>query len=92
MREYGRNMDSPAYMLFSLSGDSNVSFSIRIPYEESAYLFCNMTLSITHEAESRASASWSQHSSIVSHIATIPYKVREFFLKKYFVTWNSLKK
>lgn len=33
---------------------------------------CSATLSTTHEAESRASASWSQHSSIVSQRATRP--------------------
>jgi hypothetical protein len=33
---------------------------------------CSATLSTTHEAESRASASWSQHSSIVSQTATRP--------------------
>ena len=35
---------------------------------------CNTTLSTTHEAESLASASWSQHSSIVSQSAKRPYE------------------
>lgn len=42
---------------------------------------CSATLSTTHEAESRASASWSQHSSIVSQRATRPYTAAVTFHK-----------
>lgn len=68
-----------SYMLDSLVVTDSFVLSTRINVDElfiMRVLLKVATLSITHEADKRASASWSQHSSMVSHIDRRPLETK----------------
>lgn len=74
------------YILDSLVVIISLAWSTRIKVDEFNIraLLRVATRSITHEAERRASASWSQHSSIVSQIDKSPYIIHKMEYLTYF--------
>lgn len=58
--------------------ESLLSIRIKVDEFNTIALLKIATRSITQDADNRASASWSQHSSIVSQSAWRPYKIIPF--------------